>query len=90
MSTEMTPDQGAGPSEVTFKREDGGRTRTTILQKSFPNADIRDAFGAGFPGIIDRLERVAQASTARGESGHRGAPAKPIRVPRGGEPRCEG
>lgn len=76
-------------AEVTFKRKDGGRTRMTILQ-SVPNADIRDAFGAGFPGIFDRLERVAPASTARGESGHRGAPAKPIRVPRGGEPRCEG
>jgi uncharacterized protein YndB with AHSA1/START domain len=47
--------------EVTFTSEDGGRTRMTIVQRGFPNAEVRDAFGAGFPDIFDRLERLAQA-----------------------------
>jgi len=54
--------------EVTFKTEDGGRTRMTILQKGFPNAEVRDALGASFPGILDRLERMARAWPVRGES----------------------
>jgi uncharacterized protein YndB with AHSA1/START domain len=53
--------------EVTFKSEDAARTRMTILQKGFPNAEVRGAFGAGFPGIFDRLERVAQAWSVRRE-----------------------
>jgi uncharacterized protein YndB with AHSA1/START domain len=53
--------------EVTFKNEDAARTRMTILQKGFPNAEVRDAFGAGFPGIFDRLERVAHAWSVRRE-----------------------
>lgn len=32
----------------------------TIVQKGFPSAEARDAFGAGFPGIFDRLEQLAQ------------------------------
>lgn len=47
--------------EVTFKREDGGGTRMTIVQKGYPSAEARDAFAAAFPGVFDRLERLAQA-----------------------------
>lgn len=34
--------------EVRFKSEDAARTRMTIVQKEFPNGEVRDAFGAGF------------------------------------------
>ena len=47
--------------DVTFNRENDGRTRMTIVQKGFPNPEVRDAFGTAFRGIFDRLERLAQA-----------------------------
>ena len=47
--------------DVTFNRENDGRTRMTIVQKGFPNPEVRDAFGTAFPGIFDQLERLAQA-----------------------------
>jgi uncharacterized protein YndB with AHSA1/START domain len=49
--------------DVTFNGDDG-RTRMTIVQKGFPSREVRDAFGAAFPGIFDRLERLTQARTA--------------------------
>lgn len=54
--------------QVAFEIEHSGRTRMTIVQKGFPSGEVRDAFGAGFPGIFDRLERLAQAWPARGKS----------------------
>lgn len=42
---------------VTFE-EDAGKTRLTIVQTGFPNADERDGHQGGWPGFIDRLERV--------------------------------
>jgi uncharacterized protein YndB with AHSA1/START domain len=45
--------------DVTFRNEERGRTRMTIVQKGFPTAEARDAFGAGFPAIFERLERFA-------------------------------
>ena len=54
--------------EVTFKSEDSGGTRMTIVQKGFPSAEARDAFGAAFPGVFDRLERSAQTRPPLGES----------------------
>ena len=53
--------------DVTFRNEERGRTRMTIVQKGFPTAEARDAFGAGFPGVFDRFERVAQAWSVRRE-----------------------
>jgi uncharacterized protein YndB with AHSA1/START domain len=53
--------------EVTFARDDGDRTRMTIVQRGFPSAEVRDAFAAGFPGLFDRLAQVA-----RGWPGHAG------------------
>jgi uncharacterized protein YndB with AHSA1/START domain len=54
--------------DVTFHREDDGRTRMTIAQKGFPNPEVRDAFGTAFPGIFDRLERLAQGRTLSRDS----------------------
>jgi uncharacterized protein YndB with AHSA1/START domain len=67
-STLAMPDGSALERDVeaTFKGEDGGRTWMTIVQKGFPSAEVRDAFAAGFPGIFDRLERMAQARSDRG------------------------
>jgi len=39
----------------------------TIVQKGFPTAEARDAFGAGFPGIFERLQRLA-ATWSRGKA----------------------
>jgi uncharacterized protein YndB with AHSA1/START domain len=47
--------------EVTFHSDDGGGTRMTIVQQGFPSAEARDAFAAAFPGVFDRLERLARA-----------------------------
>ena len=54
--------------EVTFNSEDGGGTRMTIVQKGFPSAESRAAFAAAFPGVFDRLERLARTWPAPGES----------------------
>ena len=54
--------------DVAFRNEERGRTRMTIVQKGFPTAEARDAFGAGFPGIFERLERLA-ATWSRGRAG---------------------
>jgi uncharacterized protein YndB with AHSA1/START domain len=53
--------------DVTFRDEERGRTRMTIVQKGFPTAAAREAFGAGFPGIFERLERLA-ATWSRGRA----------------------
>jgi uncharacterized protein YndB with AHSA1/START domain len=53
--------------DVTFRNEERGRTRMTIVQKGFPTAESRDAFGAGFPGIFERLEHLA-ARSSRGKA----------------------
>jgi uncharacterized protein YndB with AHSA1/START domain len=42
---------------VTFE-EQAGKTLLTIVQTGFPNADERDGHQGGWPGFIDRLERV--------------------------------
>lgn len=53
--------------DVTFRNEERGRTRMTIVQRGFPTAEARDAFGAGFPGIFEWLERLA-ARWSRGRA----------------------
>jgi len=42
---------------LTFDAQDG-KTLMTIVQTGFPNAEQRDAHQGGWPGFIDRLERV--------------------------------
>lgn len=53
--------------DVTFRNEERGRTRMTIVQRGFPTAEARDAFGAGFPAVFERLERLA-ARWSRGKA----------------------
>ena len=42
---------------VTFG-EQGGKTLMTLEQTGFPNVEQRDGHQGGWPGFIDRLERV--------------------------------
>ena len=53
--------------DVTFGNEERGRTRMTIVQRGLATAEAGDAFGAGFPGIFERLERLA-ARWSRGKA----------------------
>lgn len=53
--------------DVTFRNEERGRTRMTIVQRGFPTAEARDAFGAGFSAVFERLERLA-ARWSRGKA----------------------
>jgi uncharacterized protein YndB with AHSA1/START domain len=46
--------------EVTFEEQDG-RTRMTIHHTDFPTAELRDDHQGGWPGFLDRLERVVNA-----------------------------
>lgn len=48
---------------VTFDAQNG-KTLMTIVQTGFPNAEHRDAHQGGWPGFIDRLERVVAARRA--------------------------
>lgn len=49
--------------EVTFEEQDG-RTRMTIVHTGFPTAELRDDHRGGWPGFLDRLERVVNARVA--------------------------
>jgi uncharacterized protein YndB with AHSA1/START domain len=54
--------------QVSFQEQDGG-TRMTILHTGFPSAQLRDEHRDGWPGFLDRLERVVRARVAeRGRS----------------------
>ena len=46
--------------EVTFQERDG-RTQMTIVHTGFPSAELRDDHRGGWPGFLDRLERVVDA-----------------------------
>jgi uncharacterized protein YndB with AHSA1/START domain len=46
--------------EVTFQEHDG-RTQMTIVHTGFPSAELRDDHRGGWPGFLDRLERVVDA-----------------------------
>jgi uncharacterized protein YndB with AHSA1/START domain len=48
---------------VTFDAQNG-KTLMTIVQTGFPNTEHRDAHQGGWPGFIDRLERVVTARRA--------------------------
>lgn len=43
---------------VVFEAEDG-KTRLILVHEHFPSARHRDLAGGGWPGFIDRLERLA-------------------------------
>jgi uncharacterized protein YndB with AHSA1/START domain len=49
--------------DVSFEVQDGG-TRMTILHTDFPSAELRDDHQGGWPGFLDRLERVVNARIA--------------------------
>lgn len=49
--------------DVSFEVQDG-RTRMTILHTGFPSAELRDDHQGGWPGFLDRLERVVNARIA--------------------------
>jgi uncharacterized protein YndB with AHSA1/START domain len=49
--------------EVTFQEQDGG-TRMTIVHTGFPTARLRDDHQTGWPGFLDRLQRVVDARVA--------------------------
>ena len=49
--------------EVTFQERDG-RTQMTIVHTGFPSAELRDDHRGGWPGFLDRLERVVDARVA--------------------------
>jgi uncharacterized protein YndB with AHSA1/START domain len=49
--------------DVSFEVQDGG-TRMTILQTGFPSAELRNDHQGGWPGFLDRLERVVNARIA--------------------------
>jgi uncharacterized protein YndB with AHSA1/START domain len=46
--------------EVIFQERDE-RTQMTIVHTGFPNAELRDDHRGGWPGFLDRLERVVDA-----------------------------
>lgn len=48
---------------LTFEDRDG-KTLLTLSQTGFPNVDERDAHLGGWPGFLDRLERVVAARKA--------------------------
>ena len=48
---------------VTFQERDG-RTQMTIVHTGFPSAELRDDHRGGWPGFLDRLERVVDARVA--------------------------
>jgi uncharacterized protein YndB with AHSA1/START domain len=50
--------------EVTF-REEGARTRLTILQRGFPTGRLRDDFAGGWAGILDGLGQVVADRVVR-------------------------
>jgi uncharacterized protein YndB with AHSA1/START domain len=42
---------------LTFEAEDG-KTRLTLMHEGFPSQEVRDGARGGWPGFIDRLERI--------------------------------
>jgi uncharacterized protein YndB with AHSA1/START domain len=46
---------------VTLEAHDG-KTRLVLLHENFPSVEHRDGAGGGWPGFIDRLERLVTSS----------------------------
>ena len=42
--------------------EDDGKTRLTLVHENFPSEEARDAASGGWPGFIDRVERIVIGS----------------------------
>jgi len=58
----VNPDGSAFDTLITLTLEaQNGKTLLTIVQTGFPDAGERDAHQGGWPGFIDRLERVVAA-----------------------------
>jgi uncharacterized protein YndB with AHSA1/START domain len=71
MTSTMTVPDGSSLDtelEITFE-EESGKTRMTIVQSGFPTAESRDAFEGGWPGALERLERIIHARVSGGGSG---------------------
>jgi uncharacterized protein YndB with AHSA1/START domain len=49
--------------DVAFEERDGG-TRVTIRHTGFPSAELRDDHRSGWPGFLDRLQRVVEQRVA--------------------------
>ncbi len=55
----VMPDGSTFLTHITVTFEDqNGKSLMTIAQTGFPNAEQRDAHQGGWPGFLDRLERV--------------------------------
>jgi hypothetical protein len=65
VSTVTMPDGSSFDTgtQVMFEEQEGG-TRMTILHTGFPSAQLRDDHRDGWPGFLDRLERVVAARVA--------------------------
>jgi uncharacterized protein YndB with AHSA1/START domain len=58
-TTTTSPEGDRLDTEVDIRLEErDGRTRVTIVQRGFPQAEVRDYFaGYAWPGALDRIER---------------------------------
>jgi uncharacterized protein YndB with AHSA1/START domain len=64
-STVTMPDGSSFDTGMEVILEElGGRTRMTIHHTGFPSAEVRDDHLGGWPGFLDRLERVVDATVA--------------------------
>jgi uncharacterized protein YndB with AHSA1/START domain len=64
-STVTMPDGSSFDTGMEVILEElGGRTRMTIHHTGFPSAEVRDDHLGGWPGFLDRLERVVDARVA--------------------------
>jgi uncharacterized protein YndB with AHSA1/START domain len=64
-STVTMPDGSSFDTGMEVILEElGGRTRMTIHHTGFPSAEVRDEHLGGWPGFLDRLERVVDATVA--------------------------
>ena len=64
-STMAMPDGSSFDTGMEVILEElGGRTRMTIHHTGFPSAEVRDDHLGGWPGFLDRLERVVDVRVA--------------------------
>jgi uncharacterized protein YndB with AHSA1/START domain len=60
-----TPDEEGFDTVVSITLEaQGDKTLMTLVHTGFPNAEERDAHQGGWPGFLDRLERVVAVRRA--------------------------
>lgn len=58
--TLLGPDgvQWAGTTVTVVLEEDDGKTRLTLVHEGFPSPELRDGAAGGWPGFLDRIERL--------------------------------